>query len=101
MEPAGPAGPSAHGGTPEAGTSASRRMWPEVALHALIGAVLLVVGYKAVVGNGLTLELSLLLVGAVALMAVRALMILRENRRLVASYEATDSFKTQLLRFIS
>jgi signal transduction histidine kinase len=34
-------------------------------------------------------------------MAVRAVMILRENRRLVADFVATDDFKTQLLRFIS
>src|SRR5688572_15834657 len=94
---------SGAGGDPVAGTPARRhrRLWPEVALHVLVGVVLAVVGYQAVVGNGLTLPLSLLLIGMVALLAVRAMMILRENRRLVVDYEATDAFKTQLLRFIS
>ena len=90
------------GEPPAAGTRKKhRRIWPEVALYVLVGAALVVVGYRAVVYNGLTRELSLLLIVAVALMGMRSLMVLRENRRLVADYEATDDFKTQLLRFIS
>jgi signal transduction histidine kinase len=99
MEPE-PVGPKVGGDASPSG-KAHRRLWPEVSLYLLLGAVLAVVGYRAIAYHGLTMELALLLIGAVALMAVRSLLVLRENRRLVADFEATDSFKTQLLRFIS
>lgn len=101
MEQGEPADPGTGDPPTAQARSRHRPIWPEVALYVLVGAALAIVGYRAVVHDGLTRELSLLLIAAVALMAIRAIMVLRENRRLVADFEATDDFKTQLLRFIS
>jgi signal transduction histidine kinase len=82
-------------------TWSPRRRWPEVALFVPLGLVVAGVCYEYARSGGLSTPLFILVMALLALLVLRSLLLVRENRNLAANFQATDDFKTQLLRFIS
>jgi signal transduction histidine kinase len=76
-------------------------LWGQAAIYIPFGLAMLGACYDFLENGGLEASLFFLLVGLVGLVVVRTVMLLGENRHLYADFEATDQFKTQLLRFIS
>lgn len=73
----------------------------QAAVYVPFGLAVAGAFYDYFENGGLDASLFVLLMGLVGLVVARSVLILRENRDLYANFEATDSFKTQLLRFIS
>lgn len=85
----------------EAHKSLREPLGTQAAIYVPFGLALAGACYDFVENDGLHASLFFLLVGLVGLVVARTVMLLAENRNLYADFEATDSFKTQLLRFIS
>jgi signal transduction histidine kinase len=66
-----------------------------------LAGVLAWAAYVALEGDGLPVALALLVIAVALLLGLRVVLLMRENRNLFGSFQATDDFKTQLLRFIS
>jgi signal transduction histidine kinase len=98
-----PAGQAPGGdAAPAAGASRRpKRRWPELLLTIPLGLALIWVGYRAWTDGGLSPLATYGLIGLAVLLLVRVALLMRENRNLFGSFQATDDFKTQLLRFIS
>lgn len=78
-----------------------RRRGPEMALFVAVGLAVAWVSFQYVRTGGVSPPLFGLLMALMALLVLRSILMVRENRALTARFTASDEFKTQLLRFIS
>jgi len=72
-----------------------------VVLLVLLGLALAGIAYVRVTQGHVSDLVAGLVLVLLALLALRMMLLARENRHLAARFQASDDFKTQLLRFIS
>ena len=103
MEPGGGPAPGQGTDPPKAAgqTWTPMRRWPDIVLLVLLALALAGLAYERMrLGRVSDVAAGLVLL-LLVLMALRMVLLARENRSLAARFQASDDFKTQLLRFIS